>query len=129
MNFMNYLQNLDSIYICLVLLSMFIIRHLIVQRKNDLKLTLQFRLIFYGVLMFIFLFSLPSTPSLASFGYPDNNEDIQNSKKLLHLLQDYNKALVKTTEVLHWMIFITVFWFVSVVSTIIKHFKLQKSLK
>jgi hypothetical protein len=88
---------------------------------------LQFRLIFYGFVMAFMLFWLPSTPSLASFGYPADIDDIENKQKLLKYLQDYNEAIVKTTEVVYWMIFITVFWFVSIIFSIIKHFKIDKS--
>jgi hypothetical protein len=88
---------------------------------------LQFRLIFYGFVMAFILFWLPSTPSLASFDYPADIDDIENKQKLLKYLQDYNEAIVKTTEVVYWMIFITVFWFVSIISSIIKHFKIDKS--
>jgi hypothetical protein len=55
-------------------------------------------------------FSLPSTPVLASFGYPHTLDQIREPRLLLALLQEYNRALVRTTEVLSWFIFIFVFY-------------------
>ncbi len=122
---MKYLQNIDSFYLAIILLIAFIIGDIIVQKKKSLKLKLQYRLVFYGIVMMILLFSLPSTPSLVSFGYPGDVADIENKEKLLKLLQNYNDAIAKTTEAVHFMIFITVFWLLSIVSSIIKHFKLE----
>jgi hypothetical protein len=53
-------------------------------------------------------FSLPSTPVLASFGYPQTLDQIREPRLLLELLQAYNRALVRTTEVLSWFMFIIV---------------------
>lgn len=124
---MEFLKNLDSTYYFIFFGVVFIIGYFIIQRQNNFKLMLQFRLIFYGFVMAFMLFWLPSTASLASFGYPAAIDDIENKQKLLKYLQDYNEAIVKTTEVVHWMIFITVFWFVSIISSIIKHFKIDNS--
>ena len=125
--FMEFLEEVDSTYVVIALAVVFLIGHFIVQRQNSLKLTLQYRLIFYGLVMVILLFHLPITPSLSTFGYPMDISDVANNKKLLKYLQEYNEAIVKTTEVVNWMIFITVFWFVSIISSMIKHFKLEKS--
>ncbi|WP_396176179.1 hypothetical protein [Flavobacterium sp.] len=124
---MEFLENLDSTYYFIFFGVVFIVGYFIIKRQNNFKLMLQFRLIFYGFVMAFMLFWLPSTPSLASFGYPADFDDIENKQKLLKYLQDYNEAIVKTTEVVYWMIFITVFWFVSIISSIIKHFKIDKS--
>jgi hypothetical protein len=126
---MEFLKNLDSTYYFIFFGVVFIIGYFIIQRQNNFKLMLQFRLIFYGFVMAFMLFWLPSTASLASFGYPSDIDDIENKQKLLKYLQDYNEAIVKTTEVVHWMIFITVFWFVSIISSIIKHFKIDNSVE
>ena len=122
-----FLENLDSTYYFIFFGVVFIVGYFIIKRQNNFKLMLQFRLIFYGFVMAFMLFWLPSTPSLASFGYPADIDDIENKQKLLKYLQDYNEAIVKTTEVVYWMIFITVFWFVSIISSIIKNFKIDKS--
>ncbi len=127
--FMDCLENLDSTYYFIFFGVVFIVGYFIIKRQNNFKLMLQFRLIFYGFVMTFMLFWLPSTPSLASFGYPADIDDIESKQKLLKYLQEYNEAIVKTTEVVHWMIFITVFWFVSIISSIIKHFKIDNSVK
>ncbi len=126
---MDYLENLDSIYYVLIFGSIFTIGYLIIKRQDNFKLMIQYRLIIYGIIMVFIWYTLPSTPSLDSFGYPNNIDDIENKQKLLKYLQDYNHAIVKTTEALYWVIFFTVFWFISVVSSIIKHFKLEDSSK
>jgi hypothetical protein len=68
-------------------------------------------LIVFGALVVVLYLSLPSTPSLSTFGYPADLSVIQDDKKLLHLLQTYNKALVRTTEVVHWFLFIFIWFF------------------
>jgi len=57
-------------------------------------------------------FSLPSTPVLASFGYPHTLDQIREPRLLLELLQEYNRALVRTTEVLSWFMFLFVFYLI-----------------
>jgi hypothetical protein len=57
----------------------------------------------------VLLFSLPSTPALSTFGYPDAASEINAPGSLLHLLQEYNRAIVRTTEVVHWFLFLFVF--------------------
>jgi hypothetical protein len=54
-------------------------------------------------------FSLPSTPVLSSFGYPKTVSDLSPPGRLLTLLQDYNRAIVRTTEVVHWFLFLFLF--------------------
>ena len=66
----------------------------------------------------VLAFSLPSTPVLASFGYPRTLERIGEPWRLLQLLQEYNRALVRTTEVVYWFIFIFVFQLLASMITI-----------
>jgi uncharacterized protein YggT (Ycf19 family) len=66
-----------------------------------------------GSILILLWFALPSTPSLSTFGYPTDLAIVSQPKRLLSLLQDYNRALVRTTEVLHWVIFVMVWWFIS----------------
>lgn len=126
---MEFLEEVDKIYVIFALVVVFFIGHFLVQRKNSLKLTLQYRLVFYGVVMTGLWFYLPMTPILSSFGYPTDISDVENNKKLLKYLQEYNIAIVKTTEVVSAMIFITTFWLVSIIISITKHFKLDKSVE
>jgi len=80
-------------------------------------------LIAYGAAMFVFWFMLPITPSLLTFGYPDSAADVNSSKKLLKYLQRYNEAIVKTTEVVHYMIFMTIFWLLPTLLSMVKRMK------
>ena len=71
------------------------------------------------VMLLVLWFALPSTPVLATFGYPSSverltpygNSTTVDPRQLLRYLQDYNRALVRTTEVVHWLIFISIWWF------------------
>jgi hypothetical protein len=74
--FYDYLENFDSTYYFIFFLVVFIVGYFIIGRQNNFKLILQFRLIFYGLVMVFMLFWLPSSPSLASFGYPADIDDI-----------------------------------------------------
>jgi hypothetical protein len=69
----------------------------------------------------VLLFSLPSTPVLSTFGYPKTVQQISEPALMLPLLQEYNRAIVRTTEVLFWFMFMFVFVLVgstiSVIST------------
>lgn len=73
-----------------------------------------------GVILILLWLALPSTPSLSTFGYPADPEVIGQPKRLLGLLQDYNRALVRTTEVVNWVIFVMVWWFISSVYSLAK---------
>lgn len=76
-------------------------------RANEI---LKFYLYIYFFMCFILWFSLPYTAALGSFGYPYGLEDIATNERILKLLQRYNKAIVRTTEVLFWFIFFTSIW-------------------
>ena len=123
---MAFFEKIEVRYLFIVLFLAFLIGHFIVQRKNSIKLTLQFRLIFYSIVMMILWFSLPNTSYLVSFGYPNDVFDIESKEKLLKYLQDYNDAIVKTTKVLHYMILITTFWLISILFLVIKYLKIDK---
>jgi hypothetical protein len=47
------------------------------------------------------LLSLPSTSTLKTFGYPTDVSAIKADTNVLNLFQEYNKAIARTTEVLH----------------------------
>ena len=79
---------------------------------NTLKL-FRLNLVCMGGFCVLLWFLLPITPALSTFGYPQSEIDIQSTKSLLRYLQDYNRALVRTTEVLHWFIFVFVWWFIA----------------
>src|SRR5262245_3542642 len=66
-----------------------------------------------GAFCLLLWFLLPTTPVLSTFGYPKTEADIQSVSRLLKYLQDYNKAIVRTTQVVHWFIFVFVWWFLT----------------
>lgn len=76
-----------------------------------------------GFLSIVLWFMLPSTPSLSTFGFPETINEIQSNEQLLDYLQEYNKAIVRTTEVIHWFIFIFVWGFLTSLYSVIKTFK------
>lgn len=65
-----------------------------------------------GAFFIVLLLALPSTSVLSTFGYP-NKEDIQTSDALLKYLQAYNKALVRTTQVVRWFLVVFIWWFLT----------------
>lgn len=120
---MDFIEKIDAFYVNLGLLIVFMIGQFIISRKNNLKLTLQYHLYFYGITMMLLSISIPHIfPS----GYPDNILDLENKKRLLYHLQRNREALSKTTEVIREMAFLTFFLFITTISKIIKHFKIDK---
>jgi hypothetical protein len=71
-------------------------------------------------MLIVLWFALPSTPSLSTFGYPADIEAIRQPQRLLYYLQDYNRALVRTTEAVHGLLFVIVWWFLSAVHSLLK---------
>jgi len=82
--------------------------------------------IVFGVLLIILWLALPSTPALKSFGYPKDVSAIKMDKDMLRLLQDYNKAIVRTTEVLQWFLFLFTWWFLSTLFGVANAYKSGK---
>lgn len=79
--------------------------------------------IVFGTLIIVLWLSLPSTPSLKSFDYPEDVSAIKADADILRLFQEYNKAIVRTTEVLHWFLFLFVWWFLTTLFGVAKAFK------
>jgi hypothetical protein len=91
-------------------------RYLLRNEPDPVKKTLKlFRLhlIFMGGFCIVLWFLLPQTPVLSTFGYPKSESDIRSATSLLRYLQEYNRAIVRTTQVLHWFIFVFVWWFMT----------------
>ncbi len=63
-----------------------------------------------SIFLVVLWFALPSTPSLATFGYPKDVARISRPEDLLEFLQWYNRAIVRTTEVVFWFIFVFFGW-------------------
>ena len=96
--------------------------------RDSLK-DVEIMLIGFGVIIFIAVLALPITPSLSTFGYPETLEDIGSQKKMLHLLQEYNKAIVRTTEVLHWMLFAAGIWVIGTLYKLISIMRIKREKK
>lgn len=120
---MNFLVGIDTFYIKIAFLIIFIIGYLIIQKKNNLKLNLQYVLYSYGIAILLLSLSIPHVFS----GFPLDVSDLENKKKLLYHLQRNNEALVETTQAFRDLVFITFLFLVVIISKIIKHFKLENS--
>jgi hypothetical protein len=81
---------------------------------------LKFSTLITGGFLLLLWFLLPCTPVLSSFGYPKTVADVQSATKLLAYLQDYDKAIVRTTMILYWFIFVFIWWFLSSVFALSK---------
>jgi hypothetical protein len=98
--------------------------------KNELDKAisaLKINIFMVGFLSIVLWFLLPSTSSLQSFGFPQTVSDVQTSEQILNYLQEYNEAIVRTTDVVHWFIFVFVWGFLSSKYSVIKAFKNLKS--
>lgn len=67
-------------------------------------------ILFAFVVMWILL---PHTATLSTFGYPETAEDVNTPEKVLKLMQKYNQVITRTTEVVHWTLFLLAFWFMA----------------
>lgn len=82
--------------------------------------------IVFGILLFILWFLMPQTAVLSTFGYPENIEAIKSQESVLSYLQRYNKAIVRTTEILQWFIFLFICWFLSSLYVVMRAIKSVK---
>ena len=73
-----------------------------------------------GAFLLVLWLLLPCIPVLSTFGYPRTVDEIQSAKQLLHYLQDYNKALVRTATVVHWFVFVFIWWFLTTIYSLSK---------
>jgi hypothetical protein len=70
--------------------------------------TFQMMGIAFGVYIATLWFALPMTPVLSTFGRP---WELNSLDEVLKYLQEYNDAIVRTTEVVHAFLFLFLFWF------------------
>lgn len=124
---MDFIQNIDTIYLTFGLCIVFLIGHFIIQRRDDLKMSLQYRLICYAIIMLILLFSLPRMPWTASISSHMDLNNNENKERFLNYLEKSNETIERIIDIVRLMIFVTIFWFLSIISSIIKHFELEKS--
>lgn len=123
---MDFLEKIELPYLIIGLLIVFLIGYFVIKRQDNLKLMLQYRLILYGLVMVVLLFSLPRSPWVATISLHMDLSDNENKERFLNYLQKSNDATDRIIDIVHMMIFFTAFWFVSIVSSIVKHFKLDK---
>jgi hypothetical protein len=107
-----------SFYIALaaVVLAHLACRYFMRREQDPLRraLTLiKLNLAIVGAFSLFLWWQLPITAVLNSFGYPQAQADIQSAKSLLPYLQESNRALVRTTQVLSYFIFLFVWWFLA----------------
>ncbi len=124
-NFMEFLEKLDTFYLKIGLLLVFVVGYLIIQRKKNLKLTLQYLLLSYGIAILLISCSIRHIFP----GYPYEISDLENKKRLLYHLQKNNEALVQMTEAFRDMAFLTFIFLTSIISKIIKNFKIDNSVE
>jgi hypothetical protein len=122
---MDFLENIDKLYISLVIGIVYIIGEIIVQRKKSLKLTLKYRLTFYVIVIGIITISIPHV----FLGFPYDISDLENKKMILYHLQTNNEALVRMTEAFREMFFITNIFAFSIIMPIIKYLKIDKTIE
>lgn len=77
----------------------------------------------FGFLLFVLLLLLPHTPALSTFDHPKSFSVVKDEAKLLQLLQTYNKALIRTTQVLYWFLFLFVVFFLTSLYGIAKAYR------
>lgn len=106
-----------------IVVSVLILRARICRQTDEAKkaiATLKLMTVATGVFLLLLWFLLPITPALSTFGYPESTEDIRSLERLLDYLQRYDRALVRTTEVLHWFLFVFVWWFLAALYSLTK---------
>lgn len=122
---MEFLENLDREYYIFGYLIIIIIGQLIVQRKNSLRLTLQYRLWAYVIAMMLISLSIPHV-------FPWHPHDIENMadrSRLLYYMRDNNETMVHVTRAFNYMFYASLIFAFSIVMPIIKHFKIDKSVE
>jgi hypothetical protein len=90
---------------------------------NNLKLSLQYLLYSYGIAIALLSITIPTVFS----GYPYDISDLENKKRLLYHLKKTNETLAETTETIRFMALLTFGTLLTVISKIIKYFKLDNS--
>lgn len=121
------LEDINLVYVVIpFVVAAGIIQFLVKSSDNPVrdKITkLQVATALTGAFLTIMWLMLPSTPSLSTFGYPEDISDINTQEKVLKLLQRYNRAIVRTTDVVRWGTFVMIFWFLGSAYQLLKVLK------
>ena len=113
------LQNADLTLVMLVAITIVSLTILLARRQINRRELLpldkalkNFQVVTVGfaIILILLWFALPNTPVLSTFGRP---ESISSFNEALRHLQEYNDALVRTVQVVHWFLFLFVFWFLT----------------
>ena len=77
------------------------------KEEKPRRLLKQFRLeiILMACFLVVLLASLPFYPALMSFHFPNTIKDVSSAEQILTYLQIYNREIVRTVQVLFWIIF------------------------
>lgn len=109
------ITQIPILYIVAVLFIMYFIAYLsrFRSKKVDAFEKMKLSLILFGIYSVVLWVCVPSTPVLATFGYPETVNDIKNPEQVLRYLQDYNKVIVRTSEILRWFLFGFIWFFMT----------------
>ncbi len=99
------------IFIAAIIVPLFLFKKFKDEKDPAKRLSIRLRYILWsaGAVFLVLWFLLPMTPVLSTFGYPQSIDDL-TPRKTLGYLQSYNHALVRTIEIIHWALFIGLFW-------------------
>lgn len=103
------------LYVVSFLVFLYLIAYIVKFRDKNIDAFYKMRLslLLFAIYSLVLWLCLPSTPSLETFGYPESANDIKTDQQILKLFQDYNKALVRAIEVVHWFLFGFIWFFMT----------------
>ncbi|WLD24914.1 hypothetical protein NU10_05910 [Flavobacterium dauae] len=108
-------KEIPIIYVVALLFLMYLIAFFVkFKNKNvDAFAKMKLSLILFGIYSVVLWLCIPHTPVLETFGYPETVNDIKTDAQILNLLQTYNKAIVRTTDILKWFLFGFIWFFMT----------------
>lgn len=109
------ITQIPILYVVVFLFLMYLIAYFIKFRNINVDAfdKMKLSLLLFGIYSLVLWLCIPSTPALETFGYPETVNDIKSNEQILKLLQDYNKTIVRTTEVLKWFLFGFIWFFMT----------------
>src|SRR5690606_32072058 len=114
-NIFDMFKEIPIIYVVALLFLMYLIAYFVkFKNKNvDAFEKMKLSLILFGIYSVVLWLCVPLTPTLETFGYPETVNDIKTDAQILNLLQEYNKAIVRTTDILKWFLFGFIWFFMT----------------
>lgn len=109
------ITQIPILYVVVFLFLMYLIAYFIKFRNTNVDAfdKMKLSLVLFGIYSLVLWLCIPSTPALETFGYPETVNDIKSNEQILKLFQDYNKTIVRTTEVLKWFLFGFIWFFMT----------------